>query len=353
LPALPQLAAPEEYRACDWDLLTDPQGRAYWLGFFEQHLTTVLKHLRQSYPDAAPGAVERFTADYQALMQEVRAEPEDFAPLDILKLDELRQRLLTTHGFADPFAIDKQRENEAAARLLPDLLDELDDFDESECVLHLARGLLAGNLFDLGAAPTLERYAAGGGGTFLEDRSTLPERPWFEDDLDAWQQRLSDGPPYRHVAFFVDNAGADVCLGCLPLTRYFLRRDVRISLCANTGPALNDVTGYELTLLLAEAVDADPWFADDRLRVIGTGNHAPLIDLSRLSESCLAAVHDADLIILHGMGRAVESNRHARFHCDSLRTAVIKDEAVATHLGAQLFDCSFRFAPAARTGTAG
>ena len=61
----------------------------------------------------------------------------------------------------------------------------------------------------------------------------------------------------------------------------------------------------------------------------------------------VATTSDADLIVLHGMGRAVESNFHAVLRCDALRTAVLKDEQVAARLGGKLFDCLFEFRPAA------
>ena len=76
---------------------------------------------------------------------------------------------------------------------------------------------------------------------------------------------------------------------------------------------------------------------------MATGTGEPLVDLTCLSDECVAHVADCDLIMIHGMGRAVESNFTAKFKCDTLRTAVIKDEAVAQFAGGKLFDCVFRF----------
>jgi type II pantothenate kinase len=144
----------------------------------------------------------------------------------------------------------------------------------------------------------------------------------------------------------VDNAGADICLGCVPLVRWMLQKGSRVTLVANSGPALNDVTIPELTELLEQiaAIDASiaSALSDGRLGSVSSGGWAPLLDLTDLSGDCVAAVGDADLIILHGMGRAVESNFEARFSCDVLRMAVLKDEAVAQRLGARLFDCVFQ-----------
>ena len=55
---------------------------------------------------------------------------------------------------------------------------------------------------------------------------------------------------------------------------------------------------------------------------------------------------DADLVVLHGMGRAIHTNYHARFACDALKIAVVKSEVVARQLGARLFDGIVRFEPA-------
>ncbi len=46
------------------------------------------------------------------------------------------------------------------------------------------------------------------------------------------------------------------------------------------------------------------------------------------------------------MGRAVESNYDARFDCDCLKLAMIKDEGVASAMGAEVFDLICRFEPA-------
>jgi type II pantothenate kinase len=120
----------------------------------------------------------------------------------------------------------------------------------------------------------------------------------------------------------------------------------RVTLVANTAPALNDVTAAETRDLLDEVAGTDVAVAnataDGRLAVSGSGGTAPLLDLTQLTGECVDAIADADLIILHGMGRAIESNFRATFSCDSLRVAVLKDAAVAKCVGGNLFDCVFR-----------
>ncbi|KAK7260564.1 hypothetical protein RIF29_26713 [Crotalaria pallida] len=53
-------------------------------------------------------------------------------------------------------------------------------------------------------------------------------------------------PPHRRALLFVDNSGADIVLGMLPLARELLRRGTEVVLVANSLPALNDVTAMEL-----------------------------------------------------------------------------------------------------------
>jgi uncharacterized protein with ATP-grasp and redox domains len=83
--------------------------------------------------------------------------------------------------------------------------------------------------------------------------------------------------------------------------------------------------------------------AAGRMRVVASGGWAPLIDLSRVSEACDEAAREADLIILEGMGRSVESNCEAEFDCDCLKIALLKDAAVAERIGGKIFDAVCRF----------
>jgi hypothetical protein len=78
-----------------------------------------------------------------------------------------------------------------------------------------------------------------------------------------------------------------------------------------------------------------------------TERHAPTCgSLSPVCVCLCACVQDADLVVLHGMGRAIHTNYYARFTCDALKVAVIKTEVVARQIGARLFDGVVRFEPA-------
>lgn len=345
----PQLANPAGYRPCDWDLKHDAEGRKYWADLFCQHLELLTELIVEEYPEADASQVAAFRRDYLDTMRAVNREPERHARVDVLLLTELRRDLCKRYGFDDPFLGIKQRENAASLKLLPELLTELDATPPEAQLEKLALGLLAGNVFDLGALPTIDRYHARNIG-FRQTQASLPTRPWLIDDLEAWQDRWQESG-YRHVLFFLDNAGSDICLGCVPLARWMLSAGARVTLAANSGPALNDVTAPEAVDLLARIAATDEALqratAADRLTVIASGSSAPLLDLTALAPACAAAARDMDLIILHGMGRAIESNFQAPLRCDAVRTAVLKDPAVARHIGGQLFDCVFRFTRAA------
>lgn len=346
--ALRQLIDPDDYVACDWDLKRDAAGRAYWARQFRAHVDSLIEGLVESYPDADEARIAALRAAYEAAFARVAGEPERFARLDILVLDQLRDDLLASFGFPDPFAARKRAENAAALALLPEVLAELDAVEGragrgDERLERMARGLMAGNVWDTGSPAAMRRHEASGR-DFRRLRSQQPPRPWWWDDFEAFAEALR-ADRCRVVAIFVDNAGSDLVLGVLPWVRWLLASGRRVRLAANSGPALNDVTAAELAGLLGECCEdvLQQGLARGGLRVVATGTSAPLIDLTALSAECVEALSEAELVWLHGMGRAVESNWLARMRCAVLRTAVIKDEGVAAHVGARLFDCVWRW----------
>jgi type II pantothenate kinase len=79
--------------------------------------------------------------------------------------------------------------------------------------------------------------------------------------------------------------------------------------------------------------------------VVSTGSDIPLLDLSSVSDEFNDAAEEVDLVVLEGMGRAIETNYNAEFVCDSLRLALIKSEHVAERLGGKTFDCVCKYVP--------
>ncbi len=344
----PLLADPAGYRAHTLDLMADPEAREYWIEVFEHHLPSLVRHaiVSDTRHDAADRA-EAMRAEFAAILQHLRSEPDAHGELNILRICRLREGCLRRHDFDDPYAVVKRAEDDSALALLPDLLAEIDAMDPAERGEALIRGVFAGNLFDLGAKSTTSRFD-NDGFDFHDERERVLARPWVFDDLDAWLRAWRRGP-HRRAIVFVDNAGADVVLGMFPLIREMLRRGTQVVVTANTRPALNDITHPELVELVGRiaAIDEEVAAAGQqrRLELVPSGNDAPLIDLRAVSEELAASAADprTDLVILEGMGRAVETNLRARFTCDALNLAVIKEEHLARTLGGRLYDCVCKY----------
>ncbi|MFQ6048162.1 MAG: ARMT1-like domain-containing protein [Phycisphaerae bacterium] len=347
-----RLSNPSQYVACQWDLIADEPARRYWLDHFARHSQTVVSLIRQQLGGDAEPRIEAFQRDLAALLGRMERQPHSFGELTILTLDEQREALLRRHGFDDPFAQIKRREDEAALAQYPRLLEDLQLYHGKQLLERLVCGVFAGNVFDLGSIATMRAYQ-GGGFDFFATRAAQRPRPWLVDDFDSLAERL-DGHrrPYRQALFFVDNAGPDLILGCLPLARQLGLWGTRVVLAANSRPSLNDVTAAELQAVLRQVRQMDRVVADlldaRHLSVVPSGCSTPLIDLSRISQACNEAARQSDLIILEGMGRSVESNYEARFDCDCLKLALLKDPAVAERLGGRVFDAVCKFEPARR-----
>jgi type II pantothenate kinase len=350
--ALPLLRAPDVYRRCDFPLDDDPVRRRYWLTLFRDHFPRVLA---AAMDDAIAGDSAQAEAEVRAAA--ARAEFEQFLDelagrlgdgLDIYALCVARERSLRRHGFVDAFRQVKAEETETALALLPDLLVQLDALDDEQRLRELMRGIFAGNIFDLGATHTAHLFDEAG----IDFRATLerlPPRPWLVDDLEPFSARLAEGRRYRTALLFVDNAGPDLVLGMLPFARELLARGTDVILSANSGAALNDVTHAELVEIVVRVASWDTQYrralATGRLELVASGNEAPLIDLSSVASELAEAVdrRGVDLVMLEGMGRAVESNFHAEFRCDCLKIAMLKDPDVASWLGGKVYDLVLKF----------
>jgi cobyric acid synthase len=68
-----------------------------------------------------------------------------------------------------------------------------------------------------------------------------------------------------------------------------------------------------------------------------------VMDLTSISRELADAAEDADLVVLEGMGRSIETNLYAQFKCDSLNIGMVKHKEVADFLGGRLYDCVIKF----------
>jgi uncharacterized protein with ATP-grasp and redox domains len=348
-----KLADPSTYVACAWDLSADADGRAHWVEFFERHLRTILKLgvaaavARGESTATAKDRAESCAAEFDPVFDLFAADPHAAGKrgcdrVTILTLDQWRDEILRRHGFVDAFIDLKDRENTAALPLLHKVCGQIDALTGVEQFQAVIEGVFAGNIFDMGADATAKAFLHGGP-DFFATRQALTRRPWLIDDFDAAARRFVAGPPHRKAVFFIDNAGSDFLLGAVPMMRWLGRRGTHVVLAANDRPTLNDMTIGDVERWWPRIVEAEPSLGNLRIYRVGTGTGEPLIDLSAVSEKLNSLAADADLVILEGMGRGVESNLDAAFSCDALNLAMIKDTAIARRLNGKVYDVVCRF----------
>lgn len=378
LEVFPLLADPKMYEPNTIDL-ADHSELEYWFTVLSEHLPDLVDKAVASEggTDDAKRRGDAFARAFSAHLARLMEEPAAYGKLGLANLLELREECLREFQFLDAYRSIKQRENEASLAVLPDLLMELDSMSEETRVLTLIEGVLAANIFDWGSRACVDLYHKG---TIIEiyrmSRNKM-QRPWRVDDFDAFKERMlgsgNNKPcPHKRALLFVDNSGADIVLGMLPLARELLRRGTEVVLVANSLPALNDVTAMELPDIIAEAakhcdilrraaeaggllVDAMINTLDGSkenapsvpLMVVENGCGSPCIDLRQVSSELAAAAKNADLIILEGMGRALHTNFNAQFRCEALKLAMVKNQRLAEKLiRGKIYDCVCRYEPA-------
>jgi type II pantothenate kinase len=345
------LADPASYVACEWDFTTHHEARAYWIPLLIRNFETTLKlaeEVERSRGRAGPDIADRISRCREALRAHMHAYDRDPAPhgrVTIVTLDRWRDRILRAHDLIDPYELLKQRENEKTLPLLPGLCAQLDALPAAELPRALIEGVFAGNIFDMGAEATAKAFLSQSP-DFFAVRKKLSPRPWLIDDFDALERDLLRhfrAGLFRKVVFFVDNAGSDFLLGAIPLMRALAKSGSRIVLVANERPTLNDMTIAEVRQWWPRIVSAVPDLATLPFDLVSSGTGEPLIDLLEVSDELNVAAAGADLVVIEGMGRGVESNLDARFVCPALNLAMIKDLSIARRHGGKLYDCVCRY----------
>nr|CAD7409828.1 unnamed protein product [Timema poppensis] len=346
----PLLAHPALYIPDTVDLTQDTEAREYWLRCFEEAAGKYESRAVSSQPisDTAKDRARKFKEKYVSRLQYLKIQPFAYGSLSVRSLLDTIEHYMREFDFPDPYLEQKQQENEKALRLLSKRLQWLDGLEWSPRQEALVTSVLAGNMFDWGAqevAQLMENTDFG----FYEARAKIQARPWLVDYLSQWMERLK-GPPHKCAAIFVDNSGIDLVLGILPFARELLQRGTEVILCANSAPALNDVTHVELVGVLKQVAGIcgviRRGLEEGRLVAMETGQGGPCLDLSRLDQSLAAALQEkVDLVVIEGMGRAVHTNLHAVFTCECLKMAVIKNRWLANRLGGDMFSVICKYEP--------
>ncbi|XP_016705275.1 damage-control phosphatase At2g17340 isoform X2 [Gossypium hirsutum] len=317
--AFPLLTTPIEsnYRACTipYRFPSDNPRKATpteiaWIDLFRNSIPSFKKRAESDTTVVdAPTKAEKFAQRYADILDDIKKDPESHGgPPDCTLLCRLREQVLRELGFRDIFKKVKDEENTKAISLFPEVVRLNDDIEDGGKRLeNLVRGIFAGNIFDLGSAQLILQWQA---------------------------------------VIFVDNSGADVILGILPFARELLKRGTQVVLAANDLPSINDVTYPELIEIISKLKDESGKLIGvdtSNLLIANSGNDLPVIDLTRVSQELAYLASDADLVILEGMGRGIETNLYAQFKCDSLKIGMVKHPEVAQFLGGRLYDCVFKY----------
>ncbi|CAM8981378.1 unnamed protein product [Rhodiola kirilowii] len=318
-----------------------------WINLFLNSVPSFKKRAESDpiVPDASIRA-EKFAQRYTEILEDFKKDPESHnGPPDCILLCRIREQILRELGFRDIFKRVKDEENAKAISLFPDVICLNDEIvDSVQRLENLVRGIFAGNIFDLGSAKLAEVFSENGMSFLASCQNILP-RPWVIDDLDTFKLRWTK-KSWKKAVIFVDNSGADIILGILPFARELLKRGTQVVLAANDLPSINDVTYPELVEIISKLKDEKGQLMGvdtSNLLIANSGNDLPIIDLTRISQELAYLSADADLVIMEGMGRGIETNLYAQFKCDSLKIGMVKHPEVAQFLGGRLYDCVFKY----------
>ena len=346
------LKDPDNYKATDWDLLADEEARAQWLDDFSAQFKVTMKAADQQLGTVASERIRDARGQIKKIVKLLKQSPASIpgGVLTVKELCRLREIALTEHELTDPFLLAKQREGKAADKLYSNVVTEIAKLEGSDRWLRLIKGVFAGNLFDVGSTATMSSVDTPT--NFMAGLKNVKDRPWFVDDFDAFFEEVEDGAPYkwRKAIVFVDNAGPDFILGLMPLLKELATGGTSIMLAANERPSLNDLSMDETLMCLENLtmvdMDLGMLLNESKFDAVPTGCDLPLLDLANVSDDLNAAAGDADLIIIDGVDRAVQTNFDAEFTVDVLRVAQITNELVAKRVGAELYDCVCKYTPA-------
>eukprot|EP00878_Enallax_costatus_P017231 GHUV01018092.1.p1 GENE.GHUV01018092.1~~GHUV01018092.1.p1 ORF type:complete len:208 (+),score=31.45 GHUV01018092.1:606-1229(+) len=191
LAPFPLLQSPHSYVAGVFDYYQNcsrnpnqPVTFETWIEVFRKSIPTFRAHAAKGDPDKAEQFAVDFDTALNALLANPRQELPGFTaqPVSCATLCHVREKCLHNLGYTDIFSEVKQTENKTALKLLPQVLQDLDQQPNPTAALEQAlRGVFAGNIFDLGAAASAQRYAAGQGAGFHCTLEQLLSRPWVSE----------------------------------------------------------------------------------------------------------------------------------------------------------------------------
>ncbi len=188
----------------------------------------------------------------------------------------IHRRIRELVGQSDPYAAAKERSNQLALRLLPDLRTRVDASDSP--LVAAVRLAIAGNVIDMGVNVTLtdERITAS-----IDAALRAP----LYGDVDSLARAVND---VDRILYLADNAG-ELVFDRLLLERLPL---AKVTVVVRGAPVINDAT-------LADARVAGLL---ELVEVIDNGSDAPGTILEDCSAAFQRRFDAADLIIAKGQG---------------------------------------------------
>ncbi|KAL7032429.1 hypothetical protein ACKWTF_007315 [Chironomus riparius] len=288
----------------------------------------------------------KFKTEYQAKVNKLMEDPTKF--LSIRQLLQLNEELLKKYEFGDIWRYHKLEENRKALSLLENRLQQVATNNTYSRFETLFYGLLSANIFDSGATAVQKILKENKNFNFGDAMLKVQKRPWLVDNFDSFMDVLLQGK-IKCITFFADNCGIDLCLGVLPLIVEFLKLDIKVILCANSGPSLNDITINELINVIETAGEfcdlIKSSYENRNLILCENGQYGCCLNFLEINETLLDLMisMEVDLIVIEGVGRSIHSNFNAKFKCQSLKLAVIKNNFLAEGLGGKIFDAICKF----------
>ncbi|XP_055600819.1 4'-phosphopantetheine phosphatase [Uranotaenia lowii] len=326
------------------DLTTDAEAREYWFACFVRLVAKFEQQAAKSQK-SDPTSTERAAKFRKHYLDQLEALKNGDTSLNhvlsIRVLLELNESSLRAYGFDDPWKEQKKIENDASIRQLSARLQQIDELKGSnDKWIEIVKGVLAGNMFDWGAQAVSQILESDSNFGLHEALERIQKRPWLVDCLDEWIVRMQNSS-HKCATIFTDNSGIDIVLGIIPLARELLLRKTKVYLCANTQPALNDITYRELQEVVkkccAECNVLNEAFNTGMLEILGNEQNGPCLDFRDITPELCEMINVSDLIIIVGMARALHTNLNAKFSCEALKLAVVKNEWLAKRLGGETF----------------
>ncbi|EGT30162.1 CBN-PNK-4 protein [Caenorhabditis brenneri] len=336
------------------DFNNDEQARNFWIEILDKTIADMTKYAiaSQKHCDQQDEVTQRakdFELDFVNTMNTIKEHHVAYGNSNARNLLEVREQILQEKGFDDIYVQKKHEENCTAIAELPNVLaiiDKLKETSDEKTVLeYVSRGLLAGNVFDWGAKEVVKMMNSESGLSFQSAINHVEDRPWLFDGFDSFHSKHKE---YKSVLIFVDNSGFDYILGIIPFARELLRNGSKVIICANTSPALNDLTHREMVNLAPALKKADADLAkfidSEQMMFVQSGQESPCLDARRVHQELNEVVetYKTDLVVIEGMGRALHTNFNVQFKCDSLKAAVIKTQWLADRLGGKMFSVVFK-----------